>query len=201
MNLFWKLFFKSLCCAFVISCLLSMTGFCGACDDIENEVFRLHILANSDSDGDQELKLKVRDGVLAYTEHLFQNCENKEQSMQTAAANIDDIKNYAQSLVYQYGYKYNVDAYITKMPFTTRSYEEVTLPAGIYDALRIVIGSGNGHNWWCVLYPALCVPSAEGNELDKTVNKQENEIITNSGKYEVKFKIVELFEGFCSWLH
>lgn len=196
-----KLFFKSLCCALILSCLLSMTGFCGACDDIEKEVFRLHILANSDSSDDQQLKLKVRDGVLAYTEHLFKNCENKEQSMKTAEANIDDIKSYAQSLVYQYGYQYNVDAYITKMPFTTRNYEEVTLPAGTYDALRIVIGSGNGHNWWCVLYPALCLPSAEGNELDNTVNEKESEIINNSAKYEPKFKIVELFEGFCSWFH
>lgn len=194
-----KLLFKSLCCALVISCLLSMTGFCGACEDIQNEVFRLHILANSDSEDDQKLKLYVRDGLLEYTEGLFKNCKNKEQSEQTALENIDNIKQKAQTLVYEYGYNYPVDAYITNMSFNTRVYDDFTLPAGNYDALRIVIGEGEGHNWWCVIYPALCVPSAEGDELNSVLNEDEQDIINESEHYEVKFKIVEIFEGICSW--
>ena len=186
--------FKAVCCAVVISMLLSITGFCGACDDIQSEVFRLHIIANSDSEDDQKLKLYVRDGILKYTEELFKNCKNKEQSVQTARDNIDLIKNKAQSLVYEYGYDYPVDAYVTKMSFNTRIYNEFTLPAGQYEALRIVIGDGNGKNWWCVLYPALCVPSAEGNELNSVLNENEQDIVENSVNYQVKFKIVEVFE-------
>lgn len=194
-----KLFFKSLCCALAISCLLSMTGFCGACNDIENQVFRLHILANSDSAADQNLKLKVRDGILDYTQKIFKDCKNKEQSMMLAERNLENIENYAQSLIYEYGYNYNVNVYITKMPFSTRTYQEFKLPAGKYDALRVVIGKGEGHNWWCVLYPALCLPSAEGNELNKAMNDKERDIVTESDKYEIKFKFVEIFEGLCSW--
>ena len=189
-----KLMFKAVCCAIVISMLLSVTGFCGACDDIQSEVFRLHIIANSDSENDQKLKLYVRDGILEYTEELFKNCKNKEQSVQTARDNIYLIKNKAQSLVYEYGYDYPVDAYVTKMSFNTRIYNEFTLPAGQYEALRIVIGDGNGKNWWCVLYPALCVPSAEGNELNSVLNENEQDIVENSVNYQVKFKIVEVFE-------
>ncbi len=192
-----KFFFKALCCALVFCCIFSMTGFYGACDDIENSVFRLHILANSDSDEDQELKLKVRDGILEYTEQLFDKCSTKEESMQCAQKNINEIRQYAQSLVYRYGYDYDVSAYITKMPFNTRVYENFTLPAGTYDALRIIIGSGSGHNWWCVLYPSLCLGSAQENDdkLQATVNQGECDILTDSGKYEVKFKIVEIFES------
>ena len=95
------------------------------------------------------------------------------------------------------GYDYDVSAYITKMPFNTRVYENFTLPAGTYDALRIIIGSGSGHNWWCVLYPSLCLGSAQENDdkLQATVNQGECDILTDSGKYEVKFKIVEIFES------
>ncbi|MGN0470486.1 MAG: stage II sporulation protein R [Acutalibacteraceae bacterium] len=189
-----KLMFKAVCCALVISMLLSVTGFCGACDDIQSEVFRLHIIANSDSKDDQNLKLYVRDGILEYTEELFKSCKNKEQSVQTARDNIDLIKDKAQSLVYEYGYDYPVDAYVTNMSFNTRVYNEFTLPAGQYEALRIVIGDGNGKNWWCVLYPAVCVPSAEGNELNSVLNENEQDIVENSVNYQVKFKIVEVFE-------
>lgn len=194
-----KLLFKSLCCAVILSCLFSMTGFCGACDDIQNEVFRLHILANSDSEDDQNLKLYVRDGLLEYTEQLFKNCKNKEQSKTTALKNIDNIKQKAKNLISEYGYNYSVDVYVTNMGFNTRVYENFTLPAGNYDALRIVIGEGKGHNWWCVLYPALCVPSAKGNELNSVLNEKEQDIVLESDSYTVKFKIVEIFEDICNF--
>lgn len=193
-----KLLLKSVICAFVISCVISMTGFYGACSDIEKEVFRLHILANSDSKSDQQLKLKVRDGITEYTSALFRNCKNKAESVKTAEDNIENIKSFAQQIVYENGYNYNVDAYITNMSFNTRVYENFTLPAGNYDALRIVIGSGNGKNWWCMIYPALCIPSASTVKLSDAVNAPEHDIVTQSDKYEVKFKIVELFESLFS---
>lgn len=193
-----KLIFKSVICAFILSCVISMTGFYGACGDIQHEVFRLHILANSDSTEDQQLKLKVRDGLLSYTSEIFKDCKSKDESIKTTKIKLDDIKSRAQQIVYENGYDYKVDAYITNMSFNTRVYDNFTLPAGKYDSLRITIGSGEGKNWWCVLYPALCIPGATTDELNSVINNNEQEIVTNSNKYEVKFKIVEWFEGLLS---
>ena len=193
-----KYLLKAVVCSVILSCLLSMTGFYGACEDIRQEVFRLHILANSDSDEDQRLKLTVRDRVLGYTEELFRNCNSKEESIRTAKANIKEITAFAQSVVKEQGYEYPVKVYVTKMPFTTRVYDQITLPAGQYDALRIVIGSGQGHNWWCVLYPALCLPSASGNELSGVISEGEEEIVSAGEKYEVKFWLIEWWEGLLS---
>ncbi len=175
-----------------------MTGFCGACEGIENEVFRLHILANSDSDEDQSLKLKVRDGIIAYTGSLLEGCTGKEEAMCCAEQHIEDIRQCAQQIVYDCGYEYDVNVYSTEMYFNTRKYDEITLPAGKYDALRIVIGSGEGHNWWCMIYPSLCLPSAGGEKLDEVLNAGEYDVVKDSSKYEVRFFVVELIEGFAS---
>lgn len=191
-----KYLFKSLVCAVVVSVLLAMTGFYGACEEIREGVLRLHILANSDSDEDQQLKLNVRDELLEYTEELFSGCRNKEEAVRKAGEHIGDIQCFAQNSVRKHGYDYPVQAYVTNMSFDTRVYDDVTMPAGHYDAVRIVIGEGAGHNWWCVLFPALCLPSARGDELSALVNDAERDILSGGVKYEVKFKIVEWTEAF-----
>ena len=190
--------FKAVIGALVAACVLSVTGFYGACEDIRREVFRLHILANSDSEADQQLKLTVRDALLTYTEKLFRDCRNKQESMRAAEEHIEDIRSYAQAVIRQAGYDYPVQAYVTNMSFTTRVYEDVTLPAGRYDALRIVIGSGQGHNWWCVLYPALCLPSVRKEALAEVVSSGEEAIMTGQESYQVKFLLVEWWENLCS---
>lgn len=194
----WRYLWKAVVCATVMAGLLSMTGFYGACEDIRQEVFRLHILANSDSDADQQLKLRVRDALLVYTETLFRDCHNKQESMQVAQAHLEDIRAYAQTVVREAGYAYPVQVSVTNMPFNTRVYDGVTLPAGKYDALRVVIGSGQGHNWWCVLYPALCLPSVQREALSGVVSDGEEALMTNSDTYEVKFILVEWWEGLCA---
>ncbi len=194
-----KLILKSVICAFIFACVISMSGFYGVCDDIQNEVFRLHIIANSDSPEDQALKIKVRDEMLSYTSEIFKGCKNKAESINAANTYLEDIKSHAQQIVYENGYNYKVDAYVTNMSFNTRVYDNFTLPAGKYDALRIVIGNGEGKNWWCVLYPALCIPSAQADDLGNVMNDSEQEIITNADRYEVKFKVVEWFESIFSF--
>ena len=194
-----RLFLKSLLCSFVISSLISMTGFCSVCENLQNDVFRLHIIANSDSEQDQILKLKVRDGILEYTAELFSECKNRDEAIVSAKENLEDIKRFSQDMVYSYGYDYQVDAYITEMDFDTRIYEEFTLPAGKYNALRIVIGNGQGHNWWCMLYPALCIPSAQEKKPELSLDENETDVISNPGKYEVKFRLVEIFEAIRSF--
>ena len=193
-----KLLFKSIVCGLVISCILSMTGFCSVCDNLCNDIFRLHILANSDSVQDQTLKLKVRDGILDYTAEIFRNCQSREQAVQTAEKHLDEIQSKCQAIIRENGFDYSVAVYTTKMSFDTRVYENFILPAGKYDALRIVIGSGQGHNWWCMIYPSLCLPCAKQNKPEASLDDAEIDVISHSGQYEVKFRLVEIFENISS---
>ncbi|MGN0537092.1 MAG: stage II sporulation protein R [Acutalibacteraceae bacterium] len=192
-----KLMFKALCCGLCIACLLSMVGFCGACEDIESEVLRLHILANSDSDEDQALKLKVRDGLLTYSETLFKNTATKAEAKTIAKENLAQIQSEAEKIIRENGYDYSVQVYIKNISFNTRVYDNITLPAGNYDTIQVVIGAGEGHNWWCVMFPPLCLPSATGTELNTVLNDEEQKIVTDDN-YTFKFKIVEIFEGIVS---
>lgn len=194
-----KLFIKSACVAFVLTVIYSIIPFQAQCTDISNEVFRLHILANSDSEKDQDLKMKVRDTVLEYTKSLFENASSKEEAEAVVFDNIEEINAVAKSVVMENGYNYPVKTEITNMYFTTRYYDSYTLPSGMYDALRITIGSGNGHNWWCVMYPSICISSAvEGDKKAKeTFDSSQYDIVKNE-QYEYKFFIVELFENLCN---
>lgn len=198
--IFMKLIIKSACIAFVLTVIYSMIPFRTECKEISDEVFRLHILANSDEDYDQQLKLKVRDKVLLYTESLFEKAKSKEEAENLISNNLQDICNTAQKEVTDNGYDYTVTAQITKMYFTTRTYESYTLPSGMYDALRITIGSGEGHNWWCVMYPSICISSEKSQDeaARETFNDNQYDIVKNE-KYEYKFKIVEIFEKICSY--
>ena len=196
-----KRLFKALCAAFLISSIISTVTFANECKDISNKVLRFHVLANSDSEDDQSLKIKVRDAVLEYSKELFDKADSKESTIGIAADNIDGIIATAQNEVYKNGYDYKVSGYITKMYFTTREYDAYTLPAGKYDAVRLLIGSGKGKNWWCVMFPMLCVPCAENKtELDDVLNSDEMDIVESGEKYEIKFKIVEIYQGIMSWL-
>lgn len=196
-----KLFVKSVCIAFVLTVLYSVIPFQAECTDISNEVFRLHILASSDSDYDQNVKLSVRDKVLEYTESLFQNAKSKEDAEQVISQNLPAITEVAQNEVYRSGSNDKVKAEITNMYFTTRHYDSYTLPSGMYDALRITIGEGKGHNWWCVMYPSLCIYSEENrDEKAKEVFDDAQYDIVKNEKYEYKFKIVEIFEKCSNFL-
>lgn len=128
---------------------------------IRSNTLRLHIIANSDEDYDQALKLKVRDRVISETGKLFAEVEGKSEAKALATYSVNDIKAAAEKVVAEEGYNYPISVEITETWFETRSYDGFTLPAGNYDAVQIVIGAGEGHNWWCVLYPQLCIPGAK----------------------------------------
>lgn len=161
-------------------------------ESISNKVFRLHILANSDSDDDQNLKLKVRDAVLDKTREIYTNCNTIEDAISESKDNITVIQEIAQQIVYNNGYDYKVDVEITVDYFDTREYDDFTLPAGLYNCLRIKIGSAKGHNWWCVMFPAVCV-SGCSEDLSNVLTKEEQEMVEKRG-YIVKFKAVEVYE-------
>ena len=193
-----KLLIKSACVAFVLTVIYSMIPFQAECADIPEEVFRLHILANSDSEEDQNLKLKVRDKVLKYTESLFEKAQSKEEAENIISDNLQSISNTAYREVLNNGCDYTVKAEITNMYFTTRYYENYTLPSGMYDALRITIGEGKGHNWWCVMYPSICISTEEvqDEKAKEVFDEQQYDIVKNE-QFQYKFKIVEIFEKIC----
>jgi stage II sporulation protein R len=188
-----KRFITAACVAFALAVIYSVIPFQANCSAIYNDVFRLHILANSDSESDQALKLKVRDKVLETTKELFNSAESKEQAERLVSENLQTIANTAYREVLNNGSTYKVTAQITKMYFTTRRYKNYTLPSGMYDALRITIGSGKGHNWWCVMYPSLCVSPQPDEDAKRTLDQNEYEVVHDEHT-EYKFKIIEFFE-------
>ncbi len=161
-----------------------------ASSEIRSDTLRLHIIANSDSDFDQELKLKVRDRVLEFTGDLFAEVSGKTEAEDLARYSSDDIKAVAEEVIAENGADYPVQVEVVEMWFETRSYDGFTLPAGDYDAVRIIIGEGEGHNWWCVMYPQLCVPGAK----DALQKYGENAAFVKGDGYEIRFAVVEWFE-------
>jgi stage II sporulation protein R len=196
-----KIWEKSICLALVFTILVSFTGFTARCENIPNHVLRLHILANSDSNADQALKLKVRDRILQESAGMLDGVKSREDAEKVVSQNLEKIRAIAQQEVYHQSYRYPVKAELTNMYFPTRQYGNVTLPAGMYNALRITIGSGSGHNWWCVIFPALCLPAAEApSKISDVLDQNETEMVCNEDQYVVKFKVVELYEQFRNWI-
>ena len=161
-------------------------------EDISTKVFRLHILANSDSEDDQKLKLKVRDKILSVSDKMYNNCATVDDAVNTAKNNIDLFESTAAKVIIDNGYTYPVKAYVTKEYFDTRKYDNFTLPAGEYDSLKIEIGSAKGHNWWCVMFPSVCISGCV-DDFVKSLSNDEIKMITD-GKYKYKFKVVEVYE-------
>ncbi len=168
--------------------LSSVNAFAKDLEGISDGVLRLHILANSDSKEDQELKLKVRDAVLNETEDLFCKGKTRLEVEQIALNNIDKIQDVAERTIKDNGYNYPVKCELTYMEFNDRTYGDITLPAGYYDAVRITIGEAKGHNWWCVMYPQLCIaPSLDKESLepiDTSLNKENFKPMLGTSLYE-----------------
>ncbi len=159
-------------------------------NDISQKVLRLHILANSDSKEDQNLKIAVKDNILKDTAYIFNDCNTLDESIKTAQANTKLFQTSAESTLKKYNSDYSVKVYIDKEFFDIREYNDFTLPSGYYNAIKIVIGEGKGHNWWCVMYPSVCI-SACTDDFDKVLTKEEKKLIT-SKKYIPKFKMLEI---------
>lgn len=172
--------------------LSAFTAFAGDCADVRQQVVRLHVMANSNSNEDQALKLAVRDAVLEGTAQLFSDAQDKSQVEQNAASHLADIQDIARAEILRQGYDYSVEAQLVNMFFDTRTYGDLTLPAGYYDAIRITIGSGQGKNWWCMMFPPMCIPAAtpgDGGPLEQQIKD-----LGQQPQYEPKFAVVELLE-------
>lgn len=190
-----KLLEISIAIAFVISTILSVVSFGETCGEIRGDVLRLHVLANSDDEKDQQLKLKVRDEVLKEGKEIFDgsiNIENVKERVEPQTARLEKA---AKKVIVENGYDYNVAVKVTDEYFSTRTYENVTLPAGFYRAVKVEIGTAEGRNWWCVMFPPLCLPAAENKtQVDIYMTDDEAKVVSSNPKYDPRFKIIEIYE-------
>ena len=169
------------------------------CDSLSEKVLRLHVLANSDSEADQQLKLKVRDAILQESDRLFQQSDSKEAAMAQMATHLSDVEQVAERTLRKNGCDLPVTAALKMVKFNTRTYGNITLPAGEYDALQVEIGAAKGKNWWCVLFPSLCVPSSTNVQMEDVLTQDELQVVEQSG-YDVRFKVVEWYEAVKGWI-
>lgn len=172
--------------------------------DICNSVFRLHVLANSDSNEDQKLKYIVRDNLLKYMNEICSNCTSKEEAINLATQNKETFKEIALNTIHEQGYSYTVNINIGNFEFPTKTYGDISLPAGYYDALRVEIGEAKGQNWWCVMFPPLCfvdissgvVPEESKEVIKENLSNEEEFALVSeesSNNIQFKFKLIEFF--------
>lgn len=175
---------------------MQYTKQCRLQQSIAGKVLRFHVLANSDSDSDQQLKLKVRDAVGAQMAEVLADAGSLADCERLVTENMEEIRQTAEEVIAQQGYDYTVDVFLQEVSFPVKTYGDYTFPAGEYEALELVIGAGEGHNWWCVMYPNMCfsgtvyevVDEDAKRELRRVLSEDEYEEILISGDYEVQFK-------------
>lgn len=170
-------------------------GFAAA-DSVRSECLRLHILAASDSEADQTVKLLVRDCLLETGAEIFSGSTHSREAVEKIEQNKDMLIAAANAVLEENGFSYTADIVIEDEYFETREYEDIRLPAGVYTACKVILGEGQGHNWWCVMFPPLCLPAAvkgDGEELYAVFSEEGADLITGKSGYKIKFRIVEIF--------
>lgn len=175
--------------------------------DYREKLIRFHVIANSDSEKDQALKLKVRDAVIDYLKPKLENSMSIEESERIIKGEYDNLEKISKNIISDNGYNYNVEVGLQYSNFPAKQYSSVVLPSGKYKALKVVIGEGKGKNWWCVMFPPLCFVDDQNGVIDEKTDKklkeiltaQEYDLIMAKNKTELdnlnfKFKIVEIFQ-------
>ncbi|MPM09082.1 hypothetical protein SDC9_55398 [bioreactor metagenome] len=169
---------------------------------LSEKVIRLHVIANSDSAEDQALKLQVRDAIMSESEGWFVDCGDAQSARTALEGRLDELSDVASQVVAEKGYSYPVTVSLEdNVWFPTRSYDDFSLPAGNYTALRLVIGEGEGKNWWCVVFPPLCLgavsETVEDTASSAGLDSSDVSLITGDSEgYIIKFKAIELWEEF-----
>ena len=175
-------------------CVAAVARFAQDCAQVRADVLRLHVVAASDSVKAQQLKLKVRDALLEQGSEVFNGSVTAADAVRRITPHIASLEQTAERVLRQNGCGDNVKTTVQKEFFNTRCYENFTMPAGVYTAVRVNIGSAQGHNWWCVMFPPLCLPAASRTEAEGCFTPDERRVVTASPRYEPRFKIVEWIE-------
>ena len=168
---------------------------------IATKILRFHVLANSDSDADQSVKKEVRDAVGTYLQPFLKESHSLSETKEIVNKHMDNIVTISKEILEKHGYDYNVSARITKTDFPEKTYGNYTFPKGKYESLQIIIGEGNGQNWWCVLYPNMCfsgsvfevVEEQAKESLKEVLNAWEYADVFDSGNVQIRFKFLEYF--------
>ena len=194
-----KEWFVLIACIFCIACS-ALFSFGEECSFIRENTLRLHILANSDSPADQALKLKIRDAVLSCSGELFSGCDTRQKMISAAQEQLPKIQQVAEQTALHNGYELPVTVSVTDMFFETRRYDHVILPAGTYTAVRIELGAAAGKNWWCVLYPPLCVSAAQTGLTEEEAQISDSLLQQDAlPRYRARLAVVEWWETLCRW--
>ena len=202
-----KFILTSIAIIIIISIALNGSNVSGKSSqsDVAGKLIRFHVIANSDDKIDQKLKLKVRDSVLKYISPKLKECKSIEESRKIINNENKNIKKIAEMIIKENGFKYCVTTALSQEYFPVKTYGNITLPQGKYEAYRIIIGTGRGQNWWCVMFPPLCfVDITKGNvsyektekELKTVLSDDEYNLVdntVNNKQIVVKFKLVEIF--------
>ena len=170
---------------------VGISRFDNTCDELRDNILRLHILANSDSEVDQAVKLRVRDAVLAECQNLLGGCQNINEAVETATINSDKFQSAANEVLKSEGVSYSAQVCVKNENYTTRIYDKFTLPAGEYNSVVVSLGDAEGKNWWCIMYPSVCLSAA--GDLN-SVSNESNDVAVDQEKYIIRFWIVELYE-------
>ena len=190
----FKIFNVALCFGLISAIFLSLAVFDARCEDLRKNVLRLHIIANSDNADDQNLKLEIRDEILSQSTDLFDTATDIISAKIIAEQRLSEFKEIAEQVISDNGFDYTVSVKLDKNFFETRVYDDFTLPAGIYDSLLITIGEGKGKNWWCVIFPEICVSAASKGDLTDTVSNESANVAKSQKRYKAEFKIVEVYQ-------
>lgn len=168
-----------------------------------DEIIRLHVVGASDSEEDQAVKLQVRDAVIELLNNTMAEVDSKVDAKAFLQDHLDEIVDAANAVLEQAGFAERVTVTLTQEEFDTREYETFSLPAGVYDSLRIVIGQGEGKNWWCVVFPRLCLPkeSFEAEAVGSGFSDTLTDTLSNNGKYEVRFWVLDQIGKIRNWFH
>lgn len=195
-----RLLGKALVCGFVLAALCSFFPFAAACGQLPRDVVRLHVVANSNGAEDQAVKLLVRDAVLEEAARWYQGAGSMEEASSRLCTHLQSIAGAARQVLGEQGVGYSATAQMTEMYFPTRDYGDFRLPAGRYRTLRVTLGEGAGKNWWCVVFPSLCLPAATQEEALLTLPEGERQVVEGGQGVQVKLKAVELWESLREWL-
>ncbi len=178
----------------VAAILCSFARFDNKCENLRKNIFRLHIIANSDDEIDQAVKLKIRDRIIEASSDLFQKDGTLQEAIVLADRNKALFTDIANDTLRENGLDYRAVVTVGKAHFDTRVYDAFTLPAGTYQALNIRLGRAEGKNWWCVLFPSVCVPAAGKHSLRESADNRSAEIAEHPNGYKIRFKSVEIYE-------
>lgn len=194
-GVFMKKLIKLLLCLLLVVTTVSVYDLWQDHQTLKQDLIRLHVVANSDLSDDQDIKLQVKDAVVAYLEPIIEQFSDKEQVMEYLRENLAVLQELSNSVLDRLGIKQRAKVTLQQEAFGVREYDTFSLPSGMYDSLRIVIGDGEGKNWWCVAFPSLCLPATSADFRDTAVSSGFSQTLTNTlvngGRFRVRFLFLD----------